>query len=638
MPLDGITAKCLATELNSRLADARLDRIHQPDRSDIILQFRRGSENIRLILSANPASPRLHLTTESRENPSEPPMFCMLLRKHLTGARLIEVSTPGYERIFQFRFSTVNEMGDRLEKLLVAEIMGRYSNIILLNHENRIHDAIFHIDQSISRVREIMPARIYQLPPAQSKLSPDQVLDRLTADRDWLSPATGMLSLEKALLETLQGFSPQLCRELAAQAGIDNRLKPSQMTAGMRHSLNNATHRLMKSIIEGRFMPTAFYESAETKIPIDFHALPLQDFPWQKNTGTVSRAMDLYYLERNRQNMLMQKKQALAKAINSQLDHVRKKLLIHEADIQASEDREQYRLYGELILANMHRETSNMTELSAIDYFQESQPVISIPLQSQLTLARNAQRYFKLYSKAKSRYESSSRMAEEDRQDISWLESLSNALAMAFEPDDLAAVREEILASGLDSSKRRSGRESSDSTDHHKSGGQPGKPGSRNRRLYQAAQASRKKPAKSKAKQAVLPPRQYTSTDGLEILVGRNNYQNDLLTLKTAQKDDIWLHVQKMPGTHVIIRTNHQPVPEKTLLEAAEIAAWFSKAAAALPQYSDHVFGSGNLQKVAVDYCPAGHVRKPAGARPGMVIYDRYQTLLVSPREPSDRV
>jgi predicted ribosome quality control (RQC) complex YloA/Tae2 family protein len=634
MPLDGITAKCLAVELNKRLADARLDRIHQPDRSDIILQFRRGSENVRMIISANPAAPRLHLTSESRENPSEPPMFCMLLRKHLAGARLIDISTPGYERIFQFRFSTVNEIGDRLEKILVAEIMGRHSNIILLNHENRIHDAIFHIDQSISRVREIMPARQYQLPPVQNKISPEHFLDYLADGRNWLSQASGVLNLEKALLETLQGFSPQLCRELAYQAGIDPRIKISQLTDGMRAALTTATHRLINNILEGRFMPTAFFDSAEAKIPVDFHALPLQDYPWQKNTITVSRAMDLFYLERNRQNSLNQKKHSLAKAISNQLDHVQKKLQIHEADLLASENREQYRLFGELILANMNLEKPNMSELSAIDYYHESQPVIQIPLESSLSLARNAQHYFKLYNKAKIRFETSQRLAEEDRQDIAWLESLSNALAMAQEPDDITAIREEISSTGLNQEKQNAGRHSASQTKTKPAELQPGKPGNRNRRLYQGTQASRKKNVKGQAKKTALPPRQYVSSDGLQILVGRNNLQNDQLTLKTAQKDDLWLHVQKMPGTHVIIRTNHQPVPEGTLLEAAEVAAWFSKAAASLPQYRENMISSGPLQKVAVDYCPVSHVRKPAGARPGMVIYDRYQTLLVSPREP----
>ena len=635
MPLDGITANCLAAELNTALSGARLDRIFQPDRHDIILQFRQGGENLRLILSANPSSPRLHLTTEIRENPSEPPMFCMLLRKHLSGSRLVAVSTPGYERIFQFRFATVNELGDQLEKTLVAEIMGRHSNIILLNQNNRIHDAILHIDHAISRVREVMPARIYQLPPAQDKRSPQDILSLIAQGKPWLPEFVSLLSLEKALLATLQGFSPQLCLDLLDTAGLDSRLKPVQMTDEQSAALLAAVSDRMKQILSMDFKPSTFYDSPEAVIPIDFHALQLRNHPWQKSVGSVSRAMDLFYLERSRQNTILQKKQALGKAISNQLDHALKKLEIHDADVKESEKGVQYRLYGDLILANMHLETPDMIELPAVNYYDDAQPVVLIPLQPGLSLARNAQRYFKLYAKARARQENGERLAAEDRQDIAWLESLQNALAMANHPDDLAAIREEIMSSGIAESRSDKKQKSPIGTP---SGQQayPGRPGSKSR-LRKATQSAQKKPKSNKSKQNVpLAPRSYTSSDGLTILVGRNNLQNDHLTLKTAQKDDIWLHVQKMPGTHVIVRANRQPVPEQTVLEAAEIAAWFSKAAASLPQYRDGLVGHGALQKVAVDYCPAGNVRKPAGARPGMVIYDHYQTLLVTPKEPQD--
>ncbi len=638
MPLDGITAKCLAAELNTRLAEARLDRIYQPDRFDIVLLFRQGGENLRLLLSANPATPRLHLTAESRENPSEPPMFCMLLRKFLAGARLIEITTPGYERIFQLRFSSVNELGDRLEKRLIVEIMGRHSNIILLNHEGRIHDAILHIDQSISRVREVMPARAYVLPPAQHKLTPQAALDCLDNGQVWLSPAVESLNLEKAFLETLQGFSPQLCRDLASRAGLDPRLKPSQLDASQHTALDNALRSLMQTILRENFAPSTFYDDPKAQIPIDFHALPLQAYAWQKPAASVSAAMELFYLERSRQNTLRQKKQSLEKIIGNQLEHAHKKLLIHENDRRDGENREQYRLFGELILANMSIAPSETT-LPAVNYYEENQPIVLIPLQANLSLPQNAQRYFKLYAKAKTRFENGSRFAVEDRQDIDWLESLSNALAMVSTSDDITALRQEIAAAGLisDGKTRRQKAAELAAAVREASRQQPGKPGSRNKRQVKGAHGRGEK-SKGAPRQEALPPRQYTSSDGLQILVGRNNLQNDQLTLKTAQNDDIWLHVQKMPGTHVIIRANRQAVPEQTLLEAAQIAAWFSKAAATTAEYKDLTVGAGSLLKVAVDYCPVSHVRKPAGARPGKVIYDRYQTLLVALKEPQDHV
>ncbi len=632
MPLDGITAKFLAEELNRTLADARLDRIFQPDRYDIVLQFRQGSQNYRLLLSANPAAPRLHLTDESRENPSEPPMFCMLLRKHLAGARLIDVSTPGYERIFQFRFQTVNELGDRLEKRLLIEIMGRYSNIILLNQENRIHDAILHVDQSISRVREIMPARVYVAPPAQTKRSPADVVALLSQGQAWLDPASAHKPLDKALLDSLQGFSPQLCQDIVERSGLDRRFKAEQLNNEQHEQLNRALGQVLTAILAGRYRPTAFYEDEHASVPIDFHALPLLIYAYAKPTDGISQAMDLFYLERSRQNILHQKKQSLEKRIANQLDHVRRKWEIHDTDRREGAKQDDYRRFGELILANLAHWSEGQDHLSAVDYYQPDQPIVDIPLESNRNATQNAQRYFRLYAKARNRYETGSRLAENDRQEIIWLESIRNNLAAAGDNTDIQAIRQEMDAAGLLSEGQEHGRKQ----DHPRlpAAEQPGKPGSRSKRKQNSSLNSRNKAAqKAKSGPAPLPPRQFISSDGLVILVGRNNLQNDQLTLKTAQKDDLWLHVQKIPGTHVIIRANRRPVPERSLLEAAEIAAWFSRAAAALPEY-----GGDSSHKVAVDYCPAGHVRKPAGARPGMVIYEHYQTILVTPRDPQDRV
>jgi len=598
MPLDGITAKCLAGELSSSLAGARVDRIYQPDRFDIFLHLRAGGSNQNLLLSANPTSPRLQVTRETRDNPSEPPMFCMLLRKHLLGARLIDVVTPDYERIFQIRFQAANELGDQLEKRLVVEIMGRHSNIILLNQENRILDAVLHVDQSISRVREIMPARTYVLPPDQKKMTPREVLDRLDQDVPWLNPASGLLGLDKALLQTLQGFSPQLCQEIIYQSGLDARIRFSQLDPTQILRLNQALRIVLTLILENRFVPSVFYDSPQADLPLDFHALPLQSLAIRKSAGSMSQAMDLYYLERSRQNNLKQKKQSMGKAISAQLEHVRKKLNIHESDRAEGKNRDKYRVFGELILSGIHQIAPGQSEWTTNDYHLAGEPSITIPLQPNLTASQNAQRYFRLYAKARAKSSTGTRLAAEDREEISYLEALQNALAVAIEPEDLQAIRQELAESSW----------------QHRQAAKP-EPAA-------ASRSARRTAGKGNAKPQALPPRRYISSDGLVILVGRNNLQNDLLTLKTAQKDDLWLHVQKMPGTHVIIRANRQPVPGQTLHEAAETAAWFSRATLA------------GESKVAVDYCPVSHVRKPPGARPGMVIYDRYQTILVVPKDP----
>lgn len=626
MPLDGITAKCLAAELNSSLRDARVDKIHQPDRHDIVLLLRLESSNVRLLLSANPSSPRLHLTRATRRNPSQPPMFCMLLRKHLSGARLLEISTPDYERIFNLRFMTINEMGDRLEKRLVVEIMGRHSNIILLNHEDRILDAILHIDESISRVREIMPARPYQLPPSQNKQTPRQILDAIAAGEDWLGDTVLNRGLEKALLERLQGFSPQLCHEVADRAFLDGRLPVNRLEASARARLNRVMLDLCQKITSGAFAPATFYDHADARIPIDFHALTLTSFAVSRPESSVSDAMDRFYLERDRQNTFKQKRQHLDKLINQQIAHARRKLDIHEKDQQEGRLSETYKRHGELILANLHQIRDDQETLTVTDYYDPEMPQIEIPLEPGRSAAQMAQIYFRRYAKARTRLETGQRLAAEDRDELAWLDSLSRALANAADMDDLRAIAREVSQSGIGRrGKDTDRRDASESTGPDLSGGQ--KPGRRRNKNKPVGRSSGKK--RRSTDEAPLPPRRFTSSDGLTILVGRNNYQNDQLTLKTAQKDDLWLHVQHLPGTHVIIRSEKTEVPESTLLEAAGLAAWYSRSG------HDGQPAVGSSHKVAVDYCPASHVRKPSGARPGMVIYDRYQTLLVEPLNPA---
>ncbi len=629
MPLDGITAKCLALELNKQLFEARVDKIQQPERHDILLLLRQENRNVRLLLSANPSSPRLHMSDEIRENPSQPPMFCMLLRKHLSGARLLEVSTPDYERIFNLRFLTQNELGDRMEKRLVVEIMGRHSNIILLNQDNVILDAILHIDESISRVREVMPARPYVLPPAQHKLTPRQVLDKIDQGDEWLGPTVQFKALEKALLERLQGFSPQLCHEAAVRAGIDGRLRIEQLEDADRGRLNRVVMDLMQKIVSENFSPSTYYDHPDAVIPIDFHALSLQSFAFGKSEPSVSIAMDRYYLERNRQNTIKQKRQHLDRLLTQALDHAVKKLRIHEKDIEQGKKSERYRYYGDLILANMHAVEEGADKLLAVDYYDPDQPQIEIPLQPGQSGAQNAQLYFKRYNKAKTRLETGTKLARQDREEIAYLESLKSALVNAADLDDLAALHQEMNQSGLSKKNmRRLKEEANEGPQRDLSGGQkPGKAGKKKNKAYQ--QPGKQKKRKKREDSKPLPPRKYKSSDGLTILVGRNNLQNDQLTLKTAQKDDIWLHVQKMPGTHVIIRTEKQDVPDQTLLEAAETAAWFSRAG---HDGQPAVIASGS--KIPVDYCPVSHVKKPSGAKPGMVIYEHYQTLFVTPKDP----
>jgi predicted ribosome quality control (RQC) complex YloA/Tae2 family protein len=629
MPLDGITAKALSIELNQTLCDSRVDRIFQPDRFDLIFHFRSAGTQNRLILSANPASPRIHLTSENRSNPAVPPMFCMLLRKHLTGARLLSVSTPDYERIFIFEFQTVNELGDISTKKLITEIMGRHSNIILVNDSNKIHDSILHVDKDMSRLREIMPARPYVLPPAQNKLTPQNILSLINENRDWLIHNSEVKTLEKSILATCQGFSPQLCSELCTLADIEPRARVENLTEIEKVKINIAMRETAQKIVDQQFRPSVFLMSSNDKVPIGFHCLRLISFAHSKQTGSVSEAMELFYLEKNRQNSFNQKKNYLTRLIQNQLEHAQKKLQIHLDDCREGQKSDQFKLFGELILSSIRQVDqaiqSGSDLVSVVNYYDPEVNEITIPVQYNRSAAWNAQNYFKRYSKGKAKFENGLKLSMQDKQDIEWLESLRSAVENAVDIDDLQAVRSELAACGLtvsDKTPAEVGKASVQDDRHAKINRlNPGKPG-RSGKLNYSNRKNRKDSRKSSGNNKTgLPPRKYISKDGLEIIAGRNNLQNDQLTLKTANKNDIWLHVQKMPGTHVIIR-GQQPIPDSTLLQAAGIAAWFSRA------------GLAGGAKAAVDYCPVSHVKKPVGARPGMVVYEKYQTVIVEPLNP----
>lgn len=636
MPLDGITAKALSYELNTALADARVDKIYQPERYDLLLHLRAPGKQYKLYISANPSSPSIYLTDKSRNNPSEPPMFCMLMRKHLQGARIISIENPGYERIFVIKFQTINELGDSLEKRLIVEIMGRHSNIILVNEDDRIHDSILHVDNEMSRVREIMPARPYQLPPAQEKLTPSEIIKRIQDNELWLFPQSLPRPLDKALLETCQGFSPQLCQELIERTGIDRRKRALKLEKNELEILNIQMLKLLEQVEARDFHPSLFFISSADVVPTDFHALKLSSYALSKPASSISAAMDTYYNARNLLNTMHQRRQHLQKLIRNQLEHSRKKYLIHLQDCREGENSDSYRHFGDLILSSVpqtEQALKNGLDLVVLtDYYDPELKQVTINLQTNRSAAWNAQNYFRKYNKAKTKFEAGSKLAEQDKQDIAWLETLEKAVENAQDLDDLIAIKQEMSAYGLIAGSRRIGKEERAELETQNKHDRinllnPGKPGGKSKSMSKSSKAknARRKPEKKK-KEAALPPRSWYSTDGFEILAGRNNIQNDNLTIKTAAKNDIWLHVQKMPGTHVIVKTHGRELSDNALEEAAGIAAWFSKAGQAV---------AGGA-KLPVDYCPVSHVRKPNGARPGMVIYDRYQTIIVEPLNPQD--
>jgi len=630
MPLDGVSINCLATELNQTLANARVDRIYQPDRFELILQLRNNGQNSRLLLSANPSAPRVHLTDDPGDNPGSPPMFCMLLRKHLSGSRLLNVSTTGFERILDFHFQNTDELGDTVSKTLVVEIMGRHSNIILLNQDGFIHDSLIHVDAAVSRVREVMPARRYVRPPEQDKDQPDHVFSALqNGSLPWPAAVAGK-TLSQALLIWIQGFSPQLCQEVVYRSGLDDRLRAGELDDSQISRLRLSLHEVLSAVVNGQYQPSVFLKQPGDRIPVDFHALPLQSFAYRQAVPTLSAAMDRFYTDQNRQNQINQRRDVMVKRVKKALELALHKRAIHQDDVEAAADSDSIQKTGNLILANLSRWVEGSPTLEAIDYFDPEQPLVLIPIEPGRTAARTAQLLFKTYARVKRRGEISQKLLRHDLAEIDWLESLLHELSEADTMEALAAIQEEIDQGGLVRSRDESALPV-DQTLLTVDRLNPGKAGSRVRRHQKriaAGKSSKAKPKKTNESKA-LPPRQFISSDGFTILVGRNNLQNDSLTLRTAAKDDWWFHVQKMPGSHVIVRTEQKPLPDRTIEEAAAIAAWFSRATVTLGGKQ-----SPTGLKVPVDYCPVSHVQKPRGAKPGMVIYDRYQTILVTPKEP----
>lgn len=620
MPLDGITARYLAEELHTQLNGSRVDRVYQEIPTDVMLSLRNQGKNYKLVLSIRPESPRIHITMRSSANPAVPPMFCMLLRKHLLGARLVSVQCDDWERVFRLEFQNANEMGDETHKTLIVEIMGRHSNIILVSENGTILDAANHVDHAMSRVREVLPARRYTPPPSQDKVDPWSVLEILHAgDPAFSERLSTARNVELALLDMIRGFSPPLCREICHLADIDGKRHASTLSTVETRRVATQTTMLLERILTGPAIPTLFRLSPDTQNWTDFHAFPLESCGFRVPLPTLSDAMDTYYTHHITKNRLEQRRRALAQAVSTRLDRVLRKAEAHRADIKSCEGLQDMRRDGELILANMYALKDGIPGFEAIDYANEGQP-LWITLDSSRTLSQNAQRLFKAYTKRKSRLEASTRFLAQDMEQSAYLASLLTAIENAQEDGDLEALSTEW--SGFTASE-----------DLRESGASGDKANQKPRGKKGTGKGSKKKPGtREPARQpAGSDPRRYRSSDGFDILVGRNNIQNDRLTFKTADRDDIWLHVQKEPGTHVIIRAGRREVPERTLLEAAQIAAWFSRPGKKEAQHP--LQGDGAM--VSVDYCPVSHVKKMSGARPGMVLYENHRSVRVRPQDPS---
>lgn len=556
MPLDALCLSGLVHELNGALSGARIDKIYQPGRDEVVLALRAPGGNVKLLLSANPNHPRPQLTQLPRENPDAPPMFCMLLRKHLSGGRILSIAQPHLERVVEIRLEALDELGDRVERRLVLEAMGRHSNLILLDGEGRITDCLRRVDGDMSARRQVLPGLFYRLPPAQAKLDPT-ALDRGELER-LLAAAPPQAQADQWLLDAFGGLSPLVCRELACRAGGSTDARLDAMGQEGRRRLLDGLEGLLKDVQENRFTPVMVTIDGRPK---DFSFLPLEQYGSAAGLTpfpTFSQLLDQFYEQRENQERIRQRGQDLIRSVTNARDRLTRKLANQDRELTATLDRKRLRQYGDIITSNFHAMDKGMARLRATDFYDPEGRELEIPLDPLLTLQQNAAKYYKEYNKAKTAQRMLTIQMEKGRGELDYLNSVLENITLAEGERDLQEIRQELVDTGY---------------------------------------LCRPSKAKGREKRASSKPMEFCSSAGLRIAVGKNNTQNDLLTCKLAAKGDIWLHTQKIHGTHVILFTQGRTPDPGSLQEAACLAAWFSQGRE-----------SG---KVPVDYTPVKYVKKP---------------------------
>ena len=567
MAFDAFYLTCVLDEIRA-LQDIRVEKIHQPSRDTVLLHLKHREGRAKLLFAANPTAPRLHLTTASPENPPEPPMFCMLLRKHLSGGRLVDISQLPMERCAIFTFDCIDEMGDMVQKKLVAELMGRTCNLYLLSPEGRIIDCLRRIGLDESAKRAALPGLNYQLPEPVTKSEPLSLSEK---DYVNLLATPGADLLSERLMDALGGLSPLICREAAlfASGDCDARIEGRDLTV--------VSERLRLFFREHLTHPAPWYYAQSDGTPKQFAFCPIRQYGSSQQAESFSALLDMYYTLRDRKDALRQKGQGLRKTVQNLCTRIRRKMAIQEKELQETFDRERLRQLGDIVTANIHRIQKGQTILEAEDFYDEEMKIIQIPISNTLSPQQNAAKFYKDYTRMKNAEKELTRQLELGETELTYLLSVLDELNRAASEQELEEIRQELQQGG-----------------------------------YVKADSGKKR-----IKQSKLPPMRFESTDGVPIYVGRNNRQNDELTFKMARKDDIWLHAQKVHGSHVIIACGGKSVPDDTVTQAAQLAAYYAEATGG--------------QNIPVDVTPVKQVKKPPAGKPGMVIYHTYRTVIVNP-------
>ena len=595
MPLDGITINFFAKELDKRFNGSRIEKVSQPDRFTIDLKLRSHDHSDLLRLCSNPSDPYVSVSENSLENPSVPLRFCSILRKYLSGARITEIKAVDFERIILIRLKAFNELGDQTEFSLVAEIMGRHSNLILVNKSDTIIDSMIHVDFMTSRVREVLPAHPYDLPPSQNKVLPIEFSAESNIRSLWEKNPDKFP--EKVMIENITGFSPLISREIIERSGIESRAKCSSMTSSSINDLNKTLLSVINEISSGKICPTVIFSDQDRKNPKDFHALRMVSYPYTKTYNDLISAITDFYSTRELSKRLSSRKRSYIEIVERKIRNFQNLKSIHISDVEDSKEYERDRLFGDLIYANIFRIKLGDLYLEAEDFSSTEDRTVRIPLDPMLSPSRNAQNYYRRFRKLKSKHDIAGKFLKQEERTIAYLETFLITIVNANNDADFEAIESEIKTVPLLSRAFENSRSSSF--------------------------ASRNNKRASITENPANGPRRYISTEGIEIIIGRNNIQNDKLTFKTASKTDIWMHVHNAPGTHTIIRTANGEAPSRSLEEAAKLTAWFSRK------------DISRDTKAIVDYCNAKYVTKQKGSEPGHVFYRNYESITVYPELPS---
>lgn len=573
MAFDGITIAAMVRELNNNLAGGRINKIAQPEGDELMITARGTEGQKRLLLSASASLPLIYFTEKNKVSPLTAPNFCMLLRKHIGSARIAGIRQPGLERVVEFDLEHLNELGDPCKKVLILELMGKHSNLIFCDDKNMILDSIKHVSSHMSSVREVLPGREYFITKTQDKWDPLTITQEEFLEHVCKKP----VSAAKALYSSLTGLSPVIAEELCYRASIDGNDAMLSLNEVSCIHLYHTLQRMMEDVKEGNFTPNIIYRGEE---PVEYGVFPFQQYGPEYHSvafDSVSSMLETYYASKNILTRIRQKSADLRKIVQTALERNRKKLILQQKQMKDTAKKDKYKVYGELINTYGYSLPEGSRSLQALNYYTNEE--ITIPLDETLTPAQNSKKYFDRYTKLKRTEEALTTQIADTESEIEHLESISNALDIARSESDLSQIKEELTQYG-----------------------------------YIKRHYSGKKGTKMQAKSK---PFHYISSDGFDIYVGKNNFQNDELTFKFATGNDWWFHAKKMAGSHVVVKTKDGELPDRTFEEAGRLAAYYSKGRTA--------------PKVEIDYIQKKHVKKPGGAKPGFVVYYTNYSLMAEP-------